>query len=153
MEFSAHGDWAAASHSLQLDDSHGQGTLDLVPPSVLSVPFLAPARIISVHVSAPARVHFLPVVFPSRFSALGLPQDEATVQVDICNRAGHLVIVLEESMDFLLVNAHSPWQFLVPTATGPVPILKTPPRSPICSGLTLRLDHHPEHGISSPPEE
>ena len=59
------GDWAAAFHSLILDDLHGQGALDLAPATVLSVHVLAPARV-SVPVLAPAVVHYLRVAIPRR---------------------------------------------------------------------------------------
>ena len=87
------------------------------------------------------------------FSALGFPQDEATVDVDIHNQAVCLVIALEGSANLLLVNMHSPRKFIIPAFAGPVHILSTVLRSPLCGGLTRRLDHHPEHSISSLPGE
>ena len=104
-------DWSAAFQSLSLDDSHS----DLAParrsvpvlahPARNSVSVATPSRI-SVPVSAPAVVETLPVVIPRRFpfnpseevlSALGYPQDKATITVDIRNRSLHLTEALGES--------------------------------------------------------
>ena len=174
------GDWPAAFHSLSLDDDddshpHLASALRPVPlsaPSTPSVLISAPARHsvsvstptrIFVPLSAPAVVESLPVAIPRRdnsseqvLSALGYPQDEATVTVDFRNRSIRIIEALEvspylqESIHTLLVNTESPRQFIVPAFTGPIPILTQVPVIPDC-GLTLRLNHHPEHGTFSPP--
>ena len=53
----------------------------------------------------------------ARFSALGFPQDDTTIEVDICNQAVRLVDAPEESANILLVNTHSSRQFIVPAFT------------------------------------
>ena len=69
LECIAHAHLVVAFYSLRIIGSHGQCTLDLAPASEHSVTVSAPA----------------PEAPDARFSALGFPQDNTTVEVDIRN--------------------------------------------------------------------
>ena len=113
------GDWSAAFHCLQIDNSHS----DLAPAGP-SVPVLVPARL-SVSLSAPTRifvpvsshavVDYLPVGIPRRpqssgaiSSALRFPQEETTVAAELRNLAFFLVMALEASANILLISMDFP---------------------------------------------
>ena len=115
-------------------------------PTEIFVPISAPAVVDSL----PAAIPWHPESSEAIFSTLGYHQDKATVADDLRNQAICLITALEASLNILLFSMDSPRQLIVPEFTRAIPILVTVTIIPEC-GLTLRLYHHPEHGIFSLP--